>query len=249
MPGTPSGFKDWLQQALGQGDGQGARLPTLGGEAQWRDGPFRLPDNVDVDSTRPRLAAPSDVGPTLQTAKRYVIDPRYRPVLDQIAAGEGTGEDMARAYHYPSGYDIPNGYGSYGAPPKPLTQMTIAEVKRYQNGLRTPSRYDGLAVGRYQIKPDTIDDMQRFLRNDPAHPPVPEDTDLFSSEAQDALGAAILKSIGLHDDPGLSADIQARAADRWTSIENPDPKRARRRRIGTTTTQFQNVVAPFWVGK
>lgn len=98
MPGTPNGFKDWLEQALGQGGAPS--VLTLGGEAQWRDGPFQAP------------------------------------------------------------------------------------------------------------------------ARDPTWP-----------------------------GPGPSPAVQARAAGRWMSIQNPDPKQAQPRRIGTTTAQFQNAIAPFWVGQ
>ena len=56
-------------------------------------------------------------------------------LLTQIAKGEGTTDDRAKANNFASSYDVVLGYGRYGRPNKPISQMTLAEVKAYQKEL------------------------------------------------------------------------------------------------------------------
>ena len=143
-------------------------------------------------------------------AKLKAPDAKEQGLLDFIAHAEGLDDDMARRYHFASSYDIPFRYGRNGLPPKPLTQMTLAEVDAYQTAL---GEQGATPVGRYQFNQETLRDLKQKLRL--------RDSDVFTPELQDRLGRALLERKGLEDYKSgklLPDKFQNKLAGTWASI-------------------------------
>lgn len=171
-----------------------------------------------------------------------------KALLDQIAKGEGTTLEKAKRYDFDSEYDVTLGYGQRGLPrpPKPLTQMTLGEVKQYQAKLgqawaRGPGRgtYSS-AVGKYQIVGQTLRGLQKRLDKD--------DSALFTPELQDQFALELLKSRGIEKwAKGKMTDQQFHSslASEWDSIADPnkqgDLTRAHSKTAGTTKTQVARI--------
>jgi hypothetical protein len=92
------------------------------------------------------------------------------PLLDRIALGEGTDDTVAQEMGYDSGYDVPFAYGKYGKPSKPLTEMNIGEVLKFQDEMidnqvkaGIPGKKASGAVGRYQITRTTLGGLMKNL--------------------------------------------------------------------------------------
>lgn len=164
-----------------------------------------------------------------------------KALLDQIAKGEGTTLEKARRFGYASDYDVTLGYGRGGLPlpPKPITQMTLREVKQYQAKLgpawaRGPGRGTvSSAVGRYQIVGTTLRQLQKELGVD--------DNELFSHELQDRMALQLLKRRGIDDWlAGKMSDRQfhSNLSKEWDSIADPnkqgDLTRAHSQKANTT---------------
>lgn len=86
-----------------------------------------------------------------------------------------------------SSYDVVFGYGQFAKPPKPLTEMTGAEVQKFQEELVAKTRKAGIAggegtgaVGAYQATQGTLKDF--YEKN----PQISKDR-LFDKEVQDAF--------------------------------------------------------------
>ena len=95
-----------------------------------------------------------------------------KPIRDLIARHES--ESAVRAQGVATAYDVV--WGSINRadmPPRPLTQMTVAEVLAWQDSI--DRRYRSEAAGRYQILEDTL----RGLKFNPGA--------LFDETTQDAL--------------------------------------------------------------
>ena len=171
-----------------------------------------------------------------------------KALLDQIAKGEGTTLEKARKYDFNSEYDVTLGYGQGGLPrpPKPLTQMTLGEVKQYQALLgqawaRGPGRgtYSS-AVGKYQIVGQTLRGLQAKLNKD--------DSTLFTPELQDQFALELLKARGIEKwAKGKMTDQQFHSslASEWDSIADPnkqgDLTRAHSKTAGTTKAQVSRI--------
>ena len=83
------------------------------------------------------------------------VGPGARKVLDLLARAERTTPEFAERFGFASDYDVPFNYGRSGPPlSKPLSAMTLAEVRAYQRGMRGSS-----AAGRYQFMPGTLGDL------------------------------------------------------------------------------------------
>jgi len=145
-------------------------------------------------------------------------------LVRQIAEGEGTSESQAQKRGFNSGYDVPYGYGKYGKPDRPLTEMTVAEVRDFQRKQiaatrgKVPGTKQGTgAVGKYQVVFGTLKDMQKQLGF--------KDTDKFSVELQDRIGLALLNKRGYQDykDGKITKqEFQKNLAREWASIADPD---------------------------
>ena len=139
---------------------------------------------------------------------------------------------LAKNAGYASEYDVPLGYGKFDDPGghKPLTSMTLAEVKDYQKVLVTNSRgkikdlkknEGSSAVGAWQIIGPTLLGLQKKLG-------LP-DTTLFDKQTQDLMLKELLREAG--SDKFKAGEITAEQfqdnlALKWASVPNRNGKSA-----------------------
>ena len=149
-------------------------------------------------------------------------------LIQQITHGEGTSEETAQAHGFSSGYDVPFGFGKYIAPSRPLTEMTLAEVKRYQAEQikatkgKIPGTSGGTsAVGKYQVLKSTLEEAQKELGL--------SDYDVFDADVQDQIGAYLLNKRGFQEylsGKMSKVDFQRNLSREWASIADPDTGRS-----------------------
>lgn len=171
----------------------------------------------------------------LQGRPANLASPGVQGLSDLIAEAEGTSDRAAQANGFRSGYDIPYNSGrGYGRPDKPLSEMTLDEIDRFQGRMptnRTP-------VGRPQIVRRTLrDERQRLnLRGD----------DLFGRELQDLLLLDRLRFRGIDDYRAGKIDdaaFQENLADEWDSFASSKTGRSKHgKRTGATTDQIRQAL-------
>lgn len=160
-------------------------------------------------------------------------------MLDQISRGEGTTDEKAQKHGFKSAYDVPLGYGKYGGKTeKPLSEMTIGEVKEYQKRiLHDPAnKMDSSAVGKYQIVGKTLRGLQSKYGFG--------DEQKFDAAFQDKLGEMLLKGRGLDKFKAgkmSSAAFQEQLAQEWASIAHPGSGRGTQG-TGTSSEQIQTAM-------
>jgi hypothetical protein len=142
-----------LSDGLGMADWVALRNAQLQGESE-RDGHVHgdVGDDAIVGGAgRDQLARPKAPPPKpLPT-----VGAGARKVQDFLAKAERTTPEFAKHFGFTSDYDVPFNYGRSGAPlKKPLSAMTLAEIRDYQRSMRGSS-----AVGRYQFMPHTLSDL------------------------------------------------------------------------------------------
>jgi hypothetical protein len=155
------------------------------------------------------------------TPPEKISGPGVENLLNIITRAEGTSDEQARAKGFASGYDVPFGYGRFIMPEKPLSQMTIDEVKQFQSKLVDATRgrikgvnprYGTSAVGKYQIIGPTLQGLQRKLGI--------SGSEIFSAELQDRMAIELLKESGMNRvDP---VTFQNNVARTWASIPKVD---------------------------
>lgn len=145
-------------------------------------------------------------------------------LVREIVEGEGTSDKQAKAKGFASGYDVPYSYGKYGRPHKPLSTMTIAEVKDYQRQQinKTKGTIPGTdkgtgAVGKYQVTQGTLKMVQDKLGFG--------DDETFSADLQDRIGVELLRKRGY--DKWLAGEIDDKTFQKnlsleWASVADPD---------------------------
>jgi muramidase (phage lysozyme) len=135
---------------------------------------------------------------------------RFSPLLDTIARAESK-----RGAFGTSGYDAIHS-GARIKPNKPISQMTLAEVKAYQKKL-VDSGHSSSAVGRYQ-----------FIKNSEAFSNMAaqaglKDTDLFDAKAQDKLAihyAGGEKQLNEWIRTGNKEALTRKTAQQWAGMKN-----------------------------
>lgn len=135
---------------------------------------------------------------------------RYAPLLDAIAAGEARGGAFGT-----SGYDAIYS-GATVKPGKDISQMTVGEVKAYQQQL-LKSGAKSTAVGRYQ-----------FIHNKGAFGEMLnkagiKDTDVFDAKTQDRLAieyAGGQKQVDKWIETGNHKALTNKTAQQWASMKN-----------------------------
>ena len=134
----------------------------------------------------------------------------FSPLLDVIANGESRSGAFGT-----SGYDAIYS-GAKIKPNKPISQMTVAEVKAYQQKL-VDSGHASTAVGRYQ-----------FIRNKGAFSKMAaqaglKDTDIFDAKAQDKLAIHYLggeKQLNEWIRTGNNKALANKTAQQFASMKN-----------------------------
>jgi muramidase (phage lysozyme) len=162
-------------------------------------------------------------------------------LLDRIAIGEGTSDANAQKHGFNSGYDVSLGYGAYGGgTSKPLSEMTIAEVKEYQKRMLADpkNKMNSSAVGKYQIVGKTLRGLQSQYGI--------KDDEKFDAAMQDRLGEALLKQRGLDSMKSgkiSEAEFQHNLSMEWASIADNSGKSHYGQHTGTSAEQIQSAIA------
>ena len=161
-----------------------------------------------------------------------------RNLLDQISKGEGTSDENAKRKGFASGYDVPLGFGKFGMPEKPITQMTLGELKAYQQQVRKASgKMNSSAMGKYQIVGTTLSELQEQLK-------LP-DSAKFTPELQDKMAMMLLKRRGLDKFTSgkmTGNQFQASLYKEWASIAHPDTGKALQH-TGTSDSDIKSALA------
>ena len=164
-------------------------------------------------------------------------------LLDRIAIGEGTTDAAAQEHGLASAYDITYAYGKYNPnDSKPLSEMTIGEVKQLQKQMlanQENSKLPSSAVGKYQIISDTLVKQQKKLG-------LSDDTP-FDAATQELFGLSLLEKRDYEAwTEGRISDyqFQKNMAKEWASIADPDTgKSYHKQRVGTTDAQIKETMA------
>jgi hypothetical protein len=150
-------------------------------------------------------------------------------LVKEIFEGEGTNDAQARRNGFNSGYDVPYGYGKYAKPNKPLTEMSIAELKKFQakqigatKGTIPGTEKGTGAVGKYQVTQGTLKMAQDALGF--------KESDRFSPELQDRIGAYLLDKRGYtkYVNGEITAEqFQTNLSMEWASVADPATGKSR----------------------
>jgi len=196
----------------------------------------------------PQAPQPNVPGVSLMTPQAMVVpkaptapaamEPGTQPQTwyESVIAAEGTG---VRG----NPYDEVLGYGKWGTPPKPPSQMTLYEVKQFGLKMRQAQAATGIpwdktssAMGAFQIVGNTMEDAQRALG-------LPDST-LYTPEVQRKLADWVVQNQGLDAWEGFKANPQARAqAEATLGLQ---PKQAQPALTGSrlemTTAELPDIV-------
>lgn len=193
----------------------------------------------------PRLGKWDDVGKP-GSKIRTSVDDGTKVLLDRITQGEGTSDERAKKSGFESGYDVPYGFGKYGKPEKPLSQMTVGEVKEFQKKQiaatrgKIPGTNQGTgAVGKYQVVQGTLAAQQKKLGF--------SDEDKFTPELQDKIGRSLLEGRGyskFRSGEISGKKFQSNLSQEWASIADPNTGRSRYgQSTGTSSEQISQAIA------
>jgi hypothetical protein len=135
-----------------------------------------------------------------------------------ISRAEGTTDAKAQAAGFASGYDVPLGYGKYGTPSKPLTEMTLKEAYDFGNQIRRnpDNPHNSSALGKFQIVGSTLKDVMGAagLSWD----------DTFSAENQQKLANVIAERQGVKSTTWAGFGVHPAELDKartaWKSGDN-----------------------------
>lgn len=209
--------------------------PTLASASPTRDPVEMMYRNMGLNKTVPPRNSEGTLGVSVST----------KNLLNEITEGEGTSDAMARSRGFDSGYDVPFGYGQYGSPDKALSEMTIAEVRKFQKEQirATKGKIAGTnlgtgAVGKYQITHGTLKGLQDELG-------VSDDAK-FTPELQDKMAEILLDRRGL--DKFKRGEINERQfqdqlAKEWASVARSDTGMSHYGQpTGTSTDELQEAL-------
>lgn len=200
---------------------------------------------ADVVNDRGQMVPPQPL-PVPEVA-RGPMPSGTKGLLETLAHGEGTSDIKARRMGIKSGYDVSFAYGKYNPRGhKPISEMTIGEVKSLQRSMIRKQRMLGIpadnrssAVGKYQLIQSTLQEQQQKLGL--------KDSDIFSPEVQDLIGTSLLRGRGLGKfmQGKLSAQaFQKNLSKEWASVANPDTGRSfYGQSVGTPTETIQSAIS------
>lgn len=198
-------------------------------------------DTTGKAGSRPGPPIPSNRGARSRYADVTPLPPGVTGLLEQISRGEGTSDAQAKAKGYASGYDVPLGYGAFGGTPdKPISQMTLAELKKYQRQIKGDPRnkFNSSAAGKYQITLTTLMDLQREMG-------LSNDT-VFDKKTQDAMAKQLLQRRGASEflSGNLNArDFQQNLSKEWASLASVSGRSYYGQHTGVSTDQIQAAIA------
>ena len=161
-----------------------------------------------------------------------------KELLTTIANGEGTTLAKAKRHGYKSEYDVTLGYGRYvDDKSKPLTSMTIGEVKKLQKKM-IKNGASSTAVGKYQFINSTLKELQ-------AKNKLSDDT-VFTKEVQDKFAKDLLEKRGLSKFKKgkiSQATFQRNLSKEWASIaKDSSNKSYYGQHVGTSDKKIDNAL-------
>ena len=159
-------------------------------------------------------------------------------LLDRISVGEGATDVLLKQQQGfgTTPYDMVLGYGKFGIPSKPISEMTMKELYDYQTKmLRNPkNKLNSSAVGKYQAVRTSL-----FGEGGTAEKPIKgswvdklglKPTDKYNNETQESLGFLILKDAGysrfIQGNKSVSS-FQNRLADLFASVARRDTNKSK----------------------
>ncbi|MGA0604962.1 hypothetical protein ACO2Q0_03095 [Phenylobacterium sp. VNQ135] len=144
---------------------------------------------------------------------------------------------QAEVKGHPVSYDVTFGFGRYDPSGfnKPITQMTLDEIDRFQAAMRAPR--GSTPVGKYQFTRDTLRDLRRNLRL--------SGSEVFTPELQERLGRKRLQIAGY--DRYLAGELseqefRARLNKAWASVPLPGDVPGHDQPLGTTDAEVTAVL-------
>ena len=205
-----------------------------------------FPEVKAMPAPPPSQTMESKVSPKTSFSPTQQSSGGIKGLLEQIAKGEGTTDQQAQQRGLGSGYDVVYGYGQYVKPQKPISKMTVAEVKQFQKKQiaatkgKIPRTSKGTgAVGKYQITETTLQGLQNQL----GFP----DSQVFSPEFQDMLAIKLIEGRGLKKFQAgtmKARDFQNALAKEWASIGTFETgKSAYGQATGTSTSEIQRSIS------
>jgi len=134
--------------------------------------------------------------------------PKDTGMFNTIRKAEGTTDEQAQKNGFANGYDVVLGYGKYGRPSKPLTQMSFREVYDFQRSVLLKKHGSSTAVGAFQIVSINIfdrktGDVTEFMKKAGLSM-----NDAMTPENQRKLAYQIYKKQGLGAWEGLTLNPQ-----------------------------------------
>jgi muramidase (phage lysozyme) len=141
--------------------------------------------------------------------RKNIPEKPLRTLLDAIGEAEGA----RPSYWAGNPYDLVIGKRKGS---KPVSEMTIKEVKEFQKQLVAKGLPSG-AVGKYQFINKTLVELQKKLKF--------KDSDNFSPELQDKMAMYLLERRGLSkfQSGDLNVlDFMRNLSKEWASLPNPD---------------------------
>lgn len=189
--------------------------------------------------------------------------PSNPPVKDTVVAqlgdfvSKGESPDFGKQEDASSEYDVVFGYGKFGLPNKPLSQMSLAAA--YEFG-RTQiyatkgkiGRNDDLgtsAIGKYQFTRPTIRDIinqNKDLFGADFKTLAPDRSVKFDADFQEKLFLGLLRMEGLEEYKAgkITADeFQNNLASRWQSIPNTSGQYLAGKRNGLSQDEVRNLLS------
>lgn len=132
----------------------------------------------------------------IQPKESVTPGPKETGFFGAIMKAEGTDAVTAAKFGFDSPYNTVLGYGKYGLPEKPLTDMTISEVYNFQRNTLLKNHGTSSAAGAFQIVSrnivDTNGDLSVFMQRAGLSL-----EDKFDAAAQRKLAYEIYKEQGL----------------------------------------------------
>lgn len=165
-----------------------------------------------------------------------------KQLLERLAHGEGTSDVKAQKQGFNSGYDVSYAFGKYSPKGKNLSEMTLGEVKQYQEQMlanQAGNNLQSTAVGKYQFIRKTLNSTQQKLG-------ISDDV-VFSPEVQDRMGMELLKGRGYDkwkSGKMSDASFQKAISQEWASVANPETGHSYYgQSVGTTSAEIQQAMA------
>lgn len=128
--------------------------------------------------------------------------------LDGMRAFDRPFLELVGAIEAPRGYDAITGFAPT-RPDRPITEMTIAEVMVWQEGIRAAGA-EATAVGRFQFIRDTLEFLTRAYE-------VPHDT-VLDRRTQDYLARVLLYRCGFYDPQAPIPELGDCLAGTWAAL-------------------------------